>query len=41
MTDSFRQAQFAFDKYDKTLDTIDSKVLSPEEKIVTKLSNGK
>jgi hypothetical protein len=33
MTDSFRQAQFAFfDKYDKTLDTIDSKVLSPEEK---------
>jgi uncharacterized protein (DUF885 family) len=33
MSDSFRQAQFAFfDKYDKTLDTIDSKVLSPEEK---------
>jgi uncharacterized protein (DUF885 family) len=33
MSDSFRKAQFAFfDTYDKTLDTIDSKVLSPEEK---------
>jgi uncharacterized protein (DUF885 family) len=33
MSDSFRQAQFAFfDKYDKTLDTIDSKNLSDEEK---------
>ena len=33
MSDSFRQKQFAFfDKYDKTLDTIDSKNLSDEEK---------
>ncbi|MBU0940944.1 MAG: DUF885 domain-containing protein [Bacteroidetes bacterium] len=33
MSDSFRQAQFAFfDKYDKTLDTIDIKNLSDEEK---------
>ncbi|MBX9886340.1 MAG: DUF885 domain-containing protein [Flavobacteriaceae bacterium] len=33
MSDSFRQAQFAFfDKYDKTLDTIDSKNLPDEEK---------
>jgi uncharacterized protein (DUF885 family) len=33
MTDSFRQAQFSFfEKYDKTLDTIDSKNLSDEEK---------
>ena len=33
MSDSFRQAQFAFfDKYDKTLDTIDRKSLSDEEK---------
>ncbi|MDG2431718.1 DUF885 family protein [Flavobacterium sp.] len=33
MTDSFRKAQFDFfDKYDKTLDTIDNKNLSAEEK---------
>jgi hypothetical protein len=33
MSDSFRKAQFDFfDKYDKTLDTIDSKNLSDEEK---------
>jgi hypothetical protein len=32
MSDS-RQAQFAFDKYDKTLDTIDSKSIDEEKQL--------